>query len=201
LPLDLAALFRKAVANYHQLLKPKESLVEPILDFCFERLRSWYHEQEIPARAFESVLAKGPTKPSDFDFRIKAVTDFLRLPEAESLIAANKRVKNILTKSDVTIEEEAEFDSQLLQEPAEKALAAAIQQTRLEIQSLLKSLGSSGNHYTMVLKEASKLKVPVDTFFDEVMVMVEDPAIRENRLKLLGNLRAIFLSVADISVL
>lgn len=207
MPLDLQDLFVAAKTQYDILLEDT-ALIKPLLDFCFERLRAWYHEQEVPARVFDAVLAKWPTKPTDFDFRIKAVTDFLQLPEAESLIAANKRVKNILTKSDSSDvfnpedikPEDIKFDLALMQEPKEKSLAEALLRTKEKIDPQLRELGF-GSHYTNILKECAKLKAPIDEFFDHVMVMVDDEKIRNNRLKMLNCLRALFTEIADISIL
>lgn len=207
LDLDLQLLFFASKETYGSLLKEKkekkeekeekeESVISTLLDFCFERFRAWYQEQNIPVRVFEAVLAKRPTKPYDFHCRLQAVHAFLQLPEAESLAAANKRVQNILTKSEVTIPEEATFDGTLLNEPAEKELANLVLQKQKEIAPLIKS-----TQYTEALKSLATLKDPVDRFFNEVMVMVEDVKLRNNRIKLLNALRALFLEIADISLL
>lgn len=192
--LDVNQLFIKAKELYGNLLSTDP--IEPLLDFYFERLRGWYQNEDVPARIFEAVLAKRPTRPLDFDCRVRAVVAFQDLPEAESLAAANKRVRNILTKSAVPIPPETSFDSNLLKENAEKQLAKAISEKKQEIAPLLKA-----NQYTEALKSLASLKEPIDQFFDSVMVMIEDIPLRNNRLKLLNQLRALFLEIADISLL
>jgi len=195
LDLDLQLLFFASKETYGNLLK-EESVIPTLLDFCFERFRAWYQEQNIPTRMFEAVLAKFPTKPYDFHCRLQAVHAFQQLPEAESLAAANKRVQNILTKSEITLPEEATFESALLSEPAEKDLANLVLQKQKEIAPLIKSA-----EYSDALKKLASLKEPVDRFFNEVMVMVDDEKVRNNRVKLLNSLRLLFLEIADISLL
>lgn len=195
--LDLNQLFLKSKELYGNSLSTDVPIIQSLLEFCFERLRGWYLEQgEIPARVFEAVLAKRPTRPVDFARRLLAVIVFQSLPEAESLAAANKRVRNILAKSDVPIPPETSFDNNLLTENAEKQLAKAIFEKKLEIAPLLQT-----NQYTQALKSLATLKEPIDQFFDSVMVMVEDVPLRNNRLKLLNQLRSLFLEIADISLL
>lgn len=195
LNLDLRELFHTAkIAYKDSLLEPE--VVEQVLDFCFERLRAFYADQGIPARVFEAVLAKRPTKPFDFHKRIQAVFEFQSLKEAESLAAANKRVQNILSKSDITLPFDATPRDALLIENAEKLLFKLLLDKETEVAPLIKA----GN-YTEALKSLAQLREPIDTFFTEVMVMAEDPDLRNNRFRLLSKLRRIFLEIADISLL
>ncbi len=207
--LDLQSLFTAARENYkttesYSKLLPSAELNKSLLDFFYERLRAWYYEQGIPARVFDAVLAVGQSgKPKDFHHRLLAVTAFQKLPEAESLGAANKRVRNILEKSAESLMKNVpalaigvSFDIHLLKEDAEKKLAKILQEKEAELEPLIEA-----SHYAEALKSLAELKVPVDNFFDNVMVMVEDLALRNNRLALLMRLRNLFLEIADISVL
>ncbi len=198
---DLKDLFIAAKELYGNLLLENTvtknvPIIEPLLDFCFERFRALATEQKVPARVFDAVLARWPTRPLDFERRILAVTEFQRLPEAESLSAANKRVHNILSKSEVPIPPDATFDKTLLKEDAEILLANQVIAKEEEIKPLLKA-----SNYTQALQSLASLKEPIDRFFDKVMVMVDDVDLRNNRIKLLNRLRALFLEIADISVL
>ena len=130
----------------------------------------------------------------DFDQRVKAVSHFRELEAAESLAAANKRVGNILAKFDGELAEE--IDLALLQEDAEKALAESVE----VMTEALEPAFATGN-YQEALSKLADLREPVDAFFDNVMVMADDEALKKNRLTLLNNLRNLFLQVADISVL
>lgn len=163
-----------------------------VLEYCMERLRGYYQEQGIGVDVVEAVLATGATVPSDIDRRIHAVQAFRGLPEAEALTAANKRIRNILRKSEEEIPTRVETTG--LQDEAERRLAERVQTMRAAIRPLLE-----GQDYEGVLKALASLRVEVDAFFDQVMVMVEDPAVRRNRLALLGSLEGLFLGVADIS--
>lgn len=196
LNLDLQLIFNKSQEIYNSLLPQDPSLTQVLLEFSFDRLRAWYQEQGIATRVFDAVLAKWPTNPLDFDQRILAVTHFKTLSEAESLSAANKRVGNLLIKSEVTISADASFDLHLCQELEEKELGQALIQQESLVAPLLKK-----SQYTEALKSLSTLKEPIDHFFDKVMVMVDDNIIRNNRLTLLNRLRLLFLNIADISIL
>ncbi|MDH3560550.1 MAG: DALR anticodon-binding domain-containing protein, partial [Gammaproteobacteria bacterium] len=126
------------------------------------------------------------------DQRLAAVRAFRRLPESASLAAANKRIRNILRKAETAIP--GRHDQALLQEPAEQALAAAIGKLGLVVSPLFEN-----REYTEALRELAALQAPVDRFFDDVMVMSDDTALRDNRLALLNALSDLFLQVADIS--
>ena len=193
--LDLQELFKESLETYQiQLKNPTEAL----LDFCFDRLRAWYSSQSIPSKTFEAVLANRPTTPFDFHCRLEAVKTFQALPEAESLAAANKRVHKLLEKSanEQQTSELATIQESLLQESAEKALLSLLEIKESEVAPLLEQAD-----YSQTLKTLANLKEPVDTFFNEVMVMVDDNAVRTNRLQLLYRLRSLFLQVADVSLL
>ncbi len=158
------------------------------------RFRSWYQDMGYSVDIIQAVLARRPTKPADFDSRVKAVSHFRSLEEAEALAAANKRVGNILAKFEGELP--GTIDSSLLQEDAEKALAAAVEAKVAVVTPMF-----ADSDYQSALTELAKLRAPVDTFFDNVMVMADDPALKANRLAMLHLIREQFLNVADISVL
>lgn len=193
LDLDLRELIAVA-ADSHTALSARDGLEDKVLDFMLERLRAWYEDEQISADVFLSVLAVKPTKPLEFDARVKAVSHFRTLQEAEALAAANKRVSNILTKQGGVIE--AAINDALLQDDAEKALAGEIAQISANVAPLF-----AAGDYQAALEQLASLRGSVDRFFDEVMVMADDEAIRNNRLALLSQLRNLFLGVADISIL
>jgi glycyl-tRNA synthetase beta chain len=143
---------------------------------------------------FDAVLARRPTRPRDFDLRIRAVTEFRLLPEADSLAAANKRIRNILRQAGGG--PDARFDPALLNEPAEQELASAMAVAAGKVQPLL-----ARSDYTAALARLAGLRGAVDAFFDHVMVMCDDEAVRRNRLALLNELSNLFLMSADISLL
>jgi len=164
-----------------------------VVDFMLGRFRAWYQDEGIAVDVIQSVLARRPTRPADFDARVRAVSHFRTLDSAEALAAANKRVSNILAKADAAI---GEINLTACVEPAEKALAEAVLALRTEVQPLI-----AQGDYTAVLDKLANLRAPVDSFFDNVMVNAEDPALRQNRLAILNTLQDLFLQVADISVL
>jgi glycyl-tRNA synthetase beta chain len=148
----------------------------------------------ITTEMFEAVLATKPASPLDFDTRLKALSGFLDLPEAASLAAANKRIANILKQAEAKGGSFSRADSQALQEPAERDLFAAL--TRASARAI--ALFNAGD-YTGYLKTFAVLKAPIDAFFDSVMVMVDDAALRRNRLALLADLRREMNRIADLS--
>lgn len=158
------------------------------------RFRAWYQDEGFNVDVIQAVLALHPTKPADFDQRVKAVSHFRELDAAESLAAANKRVGNILAKFDGELP--AQWDNALLVEDAEKTLAADI----AAMQATLEPAFAAGN-YQQALTELASLREPVDAFFDNVMVMADDEKLKVNRLTMLNALRNMFLQVADISLL
>ena len=205
LELDLYELLLTAAGQYDESLDAA-ACIDEVFDFLMGRLRHWYTEKERPGtgreagpgqagydvHVFEAVLARQPRRPLDFDQRMQAVRAFHAMPEAENLAAANKRIRNILRKSDTTIPDTCSDD--LLQESAEQTLAAAIAEQAKSIQPLIEQRA-----YTDALRSLAGLQAPVDRFFDDVMVMADDPALRDNRLALLQRLADLFLQVADIS--
>ena len=193
LDLDLRDLLVIASDN-HTSLPARDGLESKVLDFMLERFRAWYEDAGINAEVFLAVLAIKPSRPLDFDRRVKAVNHFRSLTEANALAAANKRVSNILSKQGVT--GTTDVDPALLSEEAEKSLAAAIDTQKAALAPLF-----AEGKYQEALESLAGLRAPVDAFFEDVMVMADDEAIKNNRLALLSRLRALFLGVADISIL
>ena len=192
LPLDLEDLVKKSAALFGDKLT-NSNVVADVVDFMLGRFRAWYQDEGIAVDVIQAVLARRPTRPADFDARVRAVSHFRTLDSAEALAAANKRVSNILAKADATI---GEINLTACVEPAEKALAEAVLALRTEVQPLI-----AQGDYTAVLDKLANLRAPVDSFFDNVMVNAEDPALRQNRLAILNTLQGLFLQVADISLL
>ncbi|PID34420.1 MAG: hypothetical protein CR976_00370 [Thiotrichales bacterium] len=193
LPLDLTDLLDTAMQNVAEQLGEKPDSAE-VLTYVLERLPAYYHDQGIGAELVEAVAVLRPTQPLDFDQRVKAVAAFRQLAASESLAAANKRISNILCKVEGDIAEAV--DDSLLQEKAEKVLAAAISAQQEKVLPLF-----ADGHYEAALLSLAELREPVDQFFDDVMVMTDDEALKNNRLALLNHLRGLFLRVADLSVL
>lgn len=193
LDLDLADLIRVAADN-HTDLPARDGLEDKVVDFMLDRFRAWYEDEGIAVEVYLSVHALRPTRPLEFNQRVQAVSHFRTLNEAEALAAANKRVANILSKQEA--EAADSVSESLLQEDAEKGLATAIAAKQSELQPLI----AAGN-FKAVLEALAELRPTVDTFFDDVMVMADDEAVRNNRLALLKQLRSLFLGVADISAL
>ena len=173
-------------------------LVDELCDFVLDRLRGYYAEQGFDNAQFEAVLAVRPASLLDFDRRLRAVAEFGRRPEAASLAAANKRVANILRKQ---LEEGAGAVSRIV-DPAhfeaevERDLADALSSAQSDTAEALES-----GDYAAVLTRLSQLQGPVDAFFEGVLVNADDPAVRSNRLALLGRLKAQFGAIADIALL
>ena len=193
LPLDLADLLDKAADGLSAQLGSKPATHET-LDYVLERLKAYYQEQGINGALVDAVAALKVSQPLDFERRVKAVAAFRQLAAAESLAAANKRISNILKKVEGKLP--AQVDSSLLQLPAEQALAAAVQAQQAKVEPLF-----AQGDYEAALLSLAELREPVDKFFDDVMVMADDLALRNNRLALLNSLRSLFLRVADLSVL
>ncbi|TGN39457.1 glycine--tRNA ligase subunit beta [Marinobacter confluentis] len=193
LPLDLQACCEWAEETFTVLTE--QNTASTVVDYMLERFRAHYEEQGINAEVYLAVHARRPTGPLDFDRRVKAVEAFRQLPEAQALAAANKRVSNILTKQGGEDIGET-IDESLLQDAAEKTLAEQIRKQADKVLPLFEK-----GDYAAALTALANLRQPVDSFFDEVMVMAEDDATRNNRLAMLNSLRNLFLRVADISVL
>jgi glycyl-tRNA synthetase beta chain len=191
LPLPLHWLSRIAFSAFPPgLIGEAHTDVE---SFLLERLRGLLREQGYTANEVESVIARGPARIDLIPEQLAAVRAFMKLPEAESLASANKRIDNILKKADGV---PSSFDNALLLEPAERSLGDAFNAVQLGAEQLY----ASGD-YSAMLESLVPLKLPVDRFFDEVMVNVDDPKLRANRLGLLAALRTTMNRVADISKL
>jgi len=160
-------------------------------DFVLDRLRSYYADKGVPASHFNAVAELRPESLHDFDTRLDAIGQFAALPEAEALAAANKRINNILKKADAPIP--GSVDSALLSDPAEIALNQAVEAAIDDTSAAL-----DGHDYVAVLSGLALLRPQVDAFFDSVMVNVDDPAVRGNRLALLKRLADRFGAVAAI---
>ena len=158
-----------------------------------ERLRSYLRERGFAPDEIEAVVSQSPTRIDQVVPRLEAVQVFRTMPEAESLASANKRIRNILKKTSVV---QTAPDPAILQEAAEKDLFAVTSKLTPRIASLWES-----RDYTEALRELAKVRKEVDTFFDQVMVMTDEPVIRNNRLALLSQLERLMNQVADISKL
>lgn len=192
LDLDLSDLVAASAALYGD--KIKDGINDSVVDFMLGRFNAWYQDQNVSTDIVKAVMARRPTRPSDFNKRIEAVTAFRALEASKTLAAANKRVGNILAKTDEAIADSV--DSTLLVEDAEKALADVVAKLTTDLAPVFAS-----SDYNTALTQLAQLKDPVDAFFDNVMVMCDDTATKLNRLALLNNLRNQFLNVADISLL
>ena len=192
LPLDLEDLVKKSAALFGDKLTNK-NVVADVVDFMLGRFRAWYQDEGIAVDVIQAVLARRPTRPADFDARVRAVSHFRTLDSAEALAAANKRVANILAKAEGDI---GAIDVALCVEPAEQELAQSVLSLAKEVQPLI-----AQGEYTAVLDKLAGLRQPVDNFFDNVMVNAEDAKLRQNRLAILNTLQGLFLQVADISLL
>jgi glycyl-tRNA synthetase beta chain len=195
LELDLRKLIRQAVT-----LQPVEApadTADAVWDYVMERLRAYYLEAEsadqISEEMFDAVLANRPASPLDFAARVTALAVFTKLPDAPSLASANKRIVNILRKATGAADA---IDSERLVEPSERALYDSLQTAEKSFEPLYRD-----RNYTEALRALATLRTPVDDFFDRVLVMADDQAIRANRLALLSRLRGLFLRVADLSKL
>ncbi|MGG2140753.1 glycine--tRNA ligase subunit beta [Symbiopectobacterium sp. RP] len=193
MPLDLQTLTEEAVRLYGDKLT-NANVVDDVIEFMLGRFRAWYQEEGHSVDTIQAVLARRPTRPADFDARVKAVSHFRSLDAATALAAANKRVSNILAKSTDTLN--TNIDAALLNEKEEIQLATYV----TALKSKLAPWFAEGR-YQEALAELAELREPVDNFFDKVMVNAEDESVHLNRLTLLNQLRNLFLKVADISVL
>ncbi|WP_295917833.1 glycine--tRNA ligase subunit beta [uncultured Xanthomonas sp.] len=193
--LDAAAEAKREGAEtapvQHQVGAVSLEQVEEIFDFILDRLRGYYADKGVPATQFNAVAELKPASLYDFDRRIDAIGTFAALPEAEALAAANKRIRNILRKAEGEIP--AQVDAGLLREPAERALAEAVEAAIAETDGALRQ-----HDYVTVLNFLARLRPQVDAFFDGVMVNADDPALRRNRLALLKRLGERLGSVAAI---
>jgi len=194
LDLDLKALIAKALALQPAGKEDPEVLAESLYTFITDRLRGYFLDRDagLDTETFDAVMARQPASLVDFELRLQAVQKFLELDEAQSLASANKRIANILRQADVA--DVGEVSEKRFEEDAERALYDALVAAGETVRPLLDE-----RDYTRALQALAALRTPVDRFFDDVMVMADDAAVRSNRLALLGALRALFLDVADIS--
>lgn len=194
LDIDLKALIAKAFAIQPSGKAVDADIADELYVFVTDRLRRYFLDRDpgLSVETFDAVMVRQPASLLDFDRRLVAVQTFARLEQAESLAAANKRIANILQKADNP--DGLSINQKLLQEEAEQALFSSLVNAQRKVRPLL-----AARSYAEVLNELADLRDPIDRFFDNVMVMVDDDKVKTNRLALLGELRALFLNVADIS--
>ncbi|MDP2139677.1 MAG: glycine--tRNA ligase subunit beta [Gammaproteobacteria bacterium] len=194
LDLDILQSIRFACDGFNNLqLKP--GLDNQVFEFLLDRFKAWYQAEGVSAEVFQSVLILRPVKPLDFNLRVRAVHHFSKLPEAQSLASANKRVSNILQKETAS-SQSGKVDPNLFKEEAEKLLAKVLEDQKAFVTPLFQN-----RDYTQGLESLAGCKIAIDRFFDDVLVMDDDVVIRSNRIALLAELRSLFLKVADISYL
>ncbi len=198
LPINLVALVEQAIKNYSdtdgsKIAKMGDTFTQ-VMAFLNSRYRAMYTEQGVSVDTIQAVQAINPHMPLDFDQRIRAVQAFSALPQASMLADSNKRVANILAKSEAHVADTV--DEALLSEPAEQNLYSSVRQAQMAVTPLLENAD-----YTKVLQTLASLDEPLTQFFDNVMVNSDDDALKNNRLALLKQVRALFLTVADISEL
>ena len=193
LPLNLKTLLAQAQGRLSGRLTQTDT-AEAVYGFMLERLKGLYAEAGTAHDVFDAVAAVQPESIADFEHRVRAVTDFRALPEAESLAAANKRIGNILKKAEQAVA--ASADPALFEVEAERDLFDQISSLAAQTGPMM-----ADAKYGAALQALARLRVPVDRFFDEVMVMADDPGVRANRLALLNTLAGQFLQVADVSLL
>jgi len=191
LPLNLRALLAETERQLDGKLR-EDAAGEAVYGFMLERLRGLYTESGAAPDVFEAVAAVRPDSVADFEHRVRAVSDFRTLPEAEALAAANKRIANILKKATAPVPEQVDPD--LFELTAEKELFDQV----CAVTKLIGPMAAESN-YGAMLQALSRLRTAVDRFFDDVMVMAEKPEVRANRLALLQSLTSQFLRVADVS--
>ncbi|HEB62857.1 MAG TPA: glycine--tRNA ligase subunit beta, partial [Gammaproteobacteria bacterium] len=193
LDLNLMELLDLTIKSVKQKVADvSDDLSSKIYDFMMERLRTYYHDQGVSLDMFDAVLVRRPSSPLDFDRRIFAISEFQKLPEAQSLAAANKRIRNILKKVDGAVPDSV--NDEILVESAEKDLAHAVNALSETVLPLLDK-----GDYNKAMTQLAGLRAPVDSFFDSVMVMDDDIQLRNNRLALLNQMNILFLRVADLS--
>lgn len=191
LDLDLHTLLTYAAREYVYKIDTNKAIDE-VVQFMLDRLKVYYTSQQISVDVYDAVHALKPTRPVDFDRRIHAVNEFRKLDAAESLAAANKRIGNILKKIDGELPHLINLD--LLQEKAEQHLNDQLQRIAADVTPKL-----DAGDYADALQQLAALREPVDAFFDQVMVMAEDQALKHNRIALLSQLHGLFIKAADLS--
>jgi glycyl-tRNA synthetase beta chain len=194
LDLDLRGIIAVAVEAQPAGKIDNDETCESLYTFISDRLRRYFldRDTELETETFDAVLSRHPVSLVDFERRLRAVQSFIELEPASSLAAANKRIANILRQAGDP--DGLAVKKKLLSDDAELELWAALERARITVQPMLDS-----RDYTEALTLLAELRGPVDRFFDDVMVMADDKATRNNRLALLSELRALFLDVADIS--
>ena len=194
LDLDLQALITMAVEEQPGGKGDPAEAQSDLYTFISERLRRYFldRDESLDTETFDAVLVRRPSSLLDFERRLSAVQAFIGHESASSLAAANKRIANILKKADLA--KETTVKEKLFQDDAEQALWSALQETSSRVAPLLQE-----REYTAALDQLATLRGVVDAFFDGVMVMDDNKAVRNNRLALLAELRTLFLGVADIS--
>jgi len=191
--IDLRDLLTQAATSFDTVLKAEDA-VPLVLEYCMDRLTAYYQDKDVQIEVIQSVLAIKPTKPIDLDKRVLAVKAFMALPAAASLAAANKRSGNILKKLKGTLP--TAVNEKLLSDAAEINFYKTLSSLSDKVNESIKSC-----EYEQALTLLAELREPVDAFFDNVMVMDDDEAIRNNRIALLNNLRSLFMQIADLSKL
>jgi glycyl-tRNA synthetase beta chain len=206
LPAVIAVAYEATVEDLRAHAKPRtegqkpaaeppaaDALVREVCEYAFERLRSVYLESGtgITSEMFDAVLDRRPVSAVDFDARLNALAAFLRLDDAAALTGANKRIANILRKSDSAAEV---LEERLFEGAAESDLADALRAVTPLAQASI-----AAKDYASALRHLATLRPAVDAFFDGVMVNAEDPAVRRNRLALLARVQQLFLAIADLS--
>lgn len=183
-----------SVAEKGSVPSLSDALPDEIYDYMMERLRAWYLESHagMTTEMFDAILDTRPASPLDFDDRLRALESFLKLPDAASLTAANKRIANILRKAGE--QPSPRVDPSLLTDPNERALATGLEELRQDVERLV-----TARRYTEALTRLAALRPAVDAFFDHVLVMAEDVRVRANRLALLAALQKLFLHMANLS--
>lgn len=194
LDLDLVDLLKAAAEELADKVPEALSHVSGVFGFVTERQHRYSLDRGIRSDVFQAVSMTGTRRPLDFEHRMRAVNAFIELPEAEALATANKRISNILRQQKGPVPESV--DEARLVEPAEQRLWTAVEEIRPRFEALL-----AEGDYTAALTTLAALREPVDAFFDSVMVMADDTALRDNRLALLARINALFLAIADISQL
>jgi glycyl-tRNA synthetase beta chain len=194
LDLDLQSLIDQALAALP--FAAPVNCARDVYDYVIERLRAYYVEGDagftVTTEMFDAVLATRPASPLDFDARLRALVEFLRLPEAQALAAANKRIANILRKATGPVGERVDADR--LVDPAEQILGEQVEAIARQVEPKF-----AARDYTEALRSLAVLRNAVDAFFDSVMVMADDAALRANRLALLKRIEGLFMHAADLS--
>lgn len=194
LDLDLQSLIAQALAALP--FAAPENCARDVYDYVIERLRAYYVDGDagftVTTEMFDAVLATRPASPLDFDARLRALVEFLRLPEAQALAAANKRIANILRKATEPVGDRVDADR--LVDPAEQILGEQVEAVARQVEPKF-----AARDYAEALKSLAVLRNAVDAFFDSVMVMADDAALRANRLALLKRMQGLFMHAADLS--